>query len=83
VGLILIEYHNLKAASRRGIRLRGYRRWGMTGTEDSVGGAKQKFTIFPHNLKDKVPAYTSIIAPTVAKNGLPRMMGPGSSHSYT
>jgi len=48
---------------------------GMTGTEDYMGGGKQKFTLSPHNWKDIVPTCTSITAPAVARNCLPRMMG--------
>jgi len=45
------------------------------GAEDGMGGGKQKSTIFPHIRKDRVPACTSISAPAVARNNLPKMMG--------
>ena len=47
----------------------------LASAEEGMGGGKQKFTLSPHIRKEKVPAYTSIFAPTVARNGLPRMIG--------
>jgi len=46
-----------------------------TGVEDGVSVGKQKWILFPHNWKDMAPAYTSITAPTIVRNGLPMMMG--------
>jgi len=47
----------------------------VADAEDGMGGGKQKSTISPHIRKDIVPTCTSISAPTVARNGLPKMMG--------
>ena len=48
---------------------------GMTGNRDDVGGGKQKLTLSPHSWKDIMPTRTSITAPTVARNGLPKITG--------
>ena len=45
------------------------------GTKDGVGGVKQKSTLYRQNWNVIVPAYTSITAPAVARNGLRRVMG--------
>jgi len=45
----------------------------MTGNRDNVGGGKQKLTLSPHSWKDIIQARTSITAPAVARNGLPKM----------
>jgi len=50
-------------------------REGMTGNRGSVGGGKQKSTLSPYSWKDIMPARTSITAPAVARNGLPKMTG--------
>ena len=47
----------------------------VIGAEDGMGGEKQKSTLSPHIWKDMVLAYMLIFAPTVARNGLPRMIG--------
>jgi len=47
----------------------------MAGTEDGVGVGKQKSSLSLHSWKDKVPACTSITAPIVARNSLPKMGG--------
>jgi len=48
---------------------------GVVGAGESMGGGKQKSTLSPHIRKNNVPACTSISAPAVARNGLPRMIG--------
>jgi len=54
---------------------RASREQGMTGNRDGVGGGKQKLTLSPHIWKDIMLACTSITAPAVARNGLPKMTG--------
>jgi len=46
---------------------------GTIGNRDGVGGGKQKSTLSPHSWKDIMPARTSITAPAVARNGLPKI----------
>jgi len=42
----------------------------VTGAKDGISGGKQKSTLSPHIRKEIVPAYTSIFARAVARNGL-------------
>jgi len=47
----------------------------LAGFGDRVGGGKQKSTLSSYSWNDNVPAFTSMIAPVVTRNGLPKMTG--------